>query len=207
MSLLHQNTQGEIDDAARGEEFTQGTSHVAWASVVAAVLVTVVIALYMWIGQKPPAASGEIVQVWAHPRHMETSGFDANGAPMARDVFDEVLVFAHVKLHNQSKQPLFLHQILTNATLSDGGIHSSYAATAGDYDRIFIAYPELAALRGKPLPPETTLDPGQTQEGEIVSAFRLTKQQWDARKDLNFTFGFQYQPNLVLAPHSAVTEQ
>ena len=207
MSLLHQDTPEEIDDAARGEEFTKGTSHVAWASVVAAILVTVAIALYMWIGQKPPAASGEIVQVWAHPRHMETSGFDANGAPMAKDVFDEVLVFAHVRLHNQSKQPLFLHQILTNATLSDGGIHSSYAATAGDYDRIFIAYPELAASRGKPLSLDTTLDPGQTQEGEIVSAFRLTKQQWDARKDLNFTFGFQYQPNLVLAPHSAVTEQ
>jgi hypothetical protein len=179
---------------------------VAWASIVATVVVSVAIALYVWLGQKPPAATGEIVQVWAHPRHMETSGFDANGAPMSKDVFDEVLVFAHVRLHNQSKQPLFLHQILTNATLSDG-IHSSYAATAGDYDRIFVAYPELAALREKPLSPETVLEPGQTQEGEIVSAFRLTKQQWDARKDLNFTFGFQYQPSLVLAPNSAVTEK
>jgi hypothetical protein len=206
MSLLHQDSPEEIDDAARGEEFTKGTSHVAWASMIAAVLVSFAIALYMWLGQKPPAASGEIVQVWAHPRHMETSGLDANGAPMAKDVFDEVLVFAHVRLHNQSKQPLFLHQVLTNATLSDG-IHSSYAATAGDYDRIFIAYPELAASREKPLSPETTLNPGQTEEGEIVSAFRLTKQQWDARKDLNFTFGFQYQPDLVLAPHSAVNEQ
>jgi hypothetical protein len=35
----------------------------------------------------------------------------------------------------------------------------------------------------------------------------MSKQQWDARKDLNFTFGFLYQPNLVLAPHTAVTDQ
>ncbi len=35
----------------------------------------------------------------------------------------------------------------------------------------------------------------------------MTKQQWDARKDLNFTFAFRYQPSLVLAPHTAVIEQ
>jgi hypothetical protein len=206
MSLLHQDTPEDLDDAARGEEFTKGTSHVVWASLAAAVLVTVAIALYVWTGQKPPAATGEILQVWAHPRHMETSGFDANGAAMSKNIFDEVLVFARVRLHNQSQQPLFLHEILSNATLDDG-IHSSYAATASDYERIFIAYPELAALHGKPLSLETTIDPGQTQEGEIVSAFRITKQQWDARKELNFSFAFRYQPNLVLAPTAAVIEQ
>ena len=65
MSLLHQETPEEIDDAARGEEFTKGSSHVALAGLIAAALVTIAIGLYMWIGQTPPAASGEIVQVWA----------------------------------------------------------------------------------------------------------------------------------------------
>ena len=45
MSLLHQDSPEEIDDAARGEEFTKGTSHVVWASALATVLVTVAIAL------------------------------------------------------------------------------------------------------------------------------------------------------------------
>jgi hypothetical protein len=48
---------------------------------------------------------------------------------------------------------------------------------------------------------------GQTVEGEFISSFRLSKQQWDARKDLNFSFAFRYQPSLVLAPHGAVTDQ
>jgi hypothetical protein len=138
--------------------------------------------------------------------HGETSGFDANGEAMAKESFEQVLVFAQVKLHNQSQQPLYLHQIMTNATLEDG-IHTSYAASASEYDRVFIAYPELAALHGKALPPETTLDPGQTQEGIIVSAFRLSRQQWEARKNLNFTFAFQYQPSLVLSSHAAVIER
>jgi hypothetical protein len=60
---------------------------------------------------------------------------------------------------------------------------------------------------GKGLPLEMTLEPGQTVEGTIVSAFRLSKQEWDAGKDLNFTFAFEYQPSLVLAPHTAVIVQ
>jgi len=203
MSLLQQDSPEQIDDAARGEEFTKGTSHVIWASIVAAILVTAAIVIFMFANEKPPAASGEILQVWVRPVHTETSGFDANGEPMAKDSFDQILVFAHVKLHNQSQHPMLLHQILANIKMGDG-ILSSYAASAPDYGRVFIAYPQLAELRGTPLPPETTLDPGQTQEGFIVSAFRLTKQQWDTSKNLNFTFAFSYQPSLVLTPKAEV---
>ena len=206
MSLLRQDSPEEIDVAAKGEELTKGSSHVVVAGIIAAVLVTLAIAAYVFFGQKPPAATGEIVEVWAHPRHSVTSGFDANGESMSKESFDHVLVFTHVKLHNQSDKPLFLHQIATNATLEDG-LHTSFAATLTDYDRVFIAYPELAARHEKGLSQESTLNPGQTLEGTFVSSFRVTKQQWDARKDLTYTFGFQYQPSLTLTPHSAVTEQ
>ena len=206
MSLLHQDSPEEIDDAARGEELTKGTSHVVLATIAAAVLVSIFIATYFLAGQKPPVASGEIVQVWAHPMRLVTSGFDANGDAMAKETFDHVLVFSHVKLHNQSKDPLFLHQVMTNATLEDG-LHTSYAATPTDYDRVFIAYPDLAALHGKALPIEATIDPGQTLEGDTVTSFRVTKQQWDARKSLSYSFAFRYQPDLALAPHTPVIEQ
>lgn len=206
MSLLHQDSPEEIDDAALGEEFTKGSSHVVWAGVAAAVLVTIAIALYVIIGQKPPAATGEIVSVWAYPHHAESSGVDANGAGMPVESFDQVLVFVQARLHNQSKEPLFLRNLVMNATLDDG-IHSSYAATASDYDRVFIAYPQIPVPHGKALRLDSTIDPGQTIEGTVVASFRLNKQQWDARKDLNFTFGFQYRPSLTLTSHAAVIEQ
>ncbi len=189
-----------------GEEFTKGSSHVVWATVIAGVLVTIAIAIYAIAGQKPPAATGEIEQVWVHPQHTETSGFDANGAPMPKETYDQVYVFALVKVHNQSKDPLFLHSITTNATLEDG-IHSSYVATATDYDRVFLAYPSMPVPHGKALSSQSTVDPGQTVEGTIVSAFRLTKEQWDARKDLNFTFGIEYRPSLQLAPHTPISDR
>jgi hypothetical protein len=205
MSLLRQDSP-ELDDAALGEELTKGSSHVVWASLIAVVVVTAAIAVYVITGQKPPAATGEIEQVWVHPQHTETSGFDANGAPMPKESADQVYVFALVKLHNQSDKPLFMRNILANATLDDG-IHSSYAATATDYNRLFLAYPNMPVPHGKALSPQTTIDPGQTVEGTIASAFRLTKQEWDARKDLNFTFGIQYQKDLTLAPHGPVTDR
>jgi hypothetical protein len=205
MSLL-QHDSPQLDDAALGEDFTKGSSHVVWATIVAAGVVSAAIAIYVISGQKPPPATGEIEQVWVHPQHSETSGFDANGAPMFKETHDQVYVFALVKLHNQSEIPLFLRNAMVNAMLPDG-IHSSYAATAADYDRVFLAYPSMPVPHGKGLSLQTTIEPGQTVEGTIVSAFRLTKEQWATGKNLSFTFGLQYQPSLVLAPHGAVIDR
>ena len=206
MSLLQKESSDRADDAALGESFTKGTGHLVWAAIAATILVTIAIAIYVIAGQKPPAVSGEIVAVWAHPQHTESSGLDANGAPMPKEVFDQVLVFTEVRLHNQSKIPLFLLNVLANADLEDG-IHSSYAASRTDYDRVFVAYPGMPVPHGPGLPIDLELDPGQTVDGTFVSSFRLSKQQWDARKKLNFTFSFRYQPSLVLAPKTAVIEQ
>ncbi|MGO9318579.1 MAG: hypothetical protein ACLPXT_16335 [Terracidiphilus sp.] len=206
MSLLHQESPDKIDDAARGEELTRGTSHVVLAGVIAAILVTIILALVVLATQKPPVASGEIVQVWAHPNHVVTSGFDANGQPMPRQSFDEVLVFARIKLLNQSKHPLVLQDVLANLRQSDG-ILSVSAGSTGQYDEVFLAYPGLAALRANPFSPRATLEPGQSVEGTAFWIFRMSRQEWEARQDLNFTFRFQYQDNLMLAPHTAVMEQ
>jgi hypothetical protein len=204
MSLLQQDG-AELDDAAKGESFTKGSSHLILAAVVATLLVTAAIAAYVIAGQKPPAVTGEILSVTAHPIHAESSGLDASGAPVAQESFDQVYVFTRVRLHNQSNGPIFLSGMTTNATLPDG-IHSSYAATASDYERIFAAYPDIPVPHETALSLEATIDPGQSVEGTVVSAFKLNQQQWDARKDLNYTFSFRYQPNLVIAPHLAVIE-
>lgn len=192
------------DDAARGEEFSKGTSHVVIAAISAAVLVSIAIAIYVIAGQKPPVAAGEVVQVWAWPHLAESSGVDANGAEMAKQSFDQVMLFADIRIHNQSKQPLFLRNVLANITLADG-IHSSYAAGPADYERVFLAYPKIAVPHGKALDTQATIDPGQTIEGVVVSTFHMSKQDWDARKGLDFTVGLRYQNSLKLASQSPVT--
>jgi hypothetical protein len=204
MSLLHQE---EHDDAAQGESLTRGTSHVVWAAIASAAVMITAIAIYVISNQKPPIATGEVVAVWAHPQHTDTTGVDASGAPKAKESFDQVMIFAKIRLHNQADHPITLSNVTTNVTLDDG-IHSSYAAAKGDYNRVFVAYPDIPVPHGEAISPlDTTIAPGQTAEGEILSAFMMTKQQWDAHKKLDFTFSFRYQPNLVVAPQVAIIEQ
>jgi|SRR6516165_7386675 len=202
MSLLQQDAR---KDAVSGESYTKGTSHVVIASIVAVLLVSAAMAIYVFIGEKPPAATGDILDVWAHPMHMETSGWDANGAAIPKEEIDQVLLFTHVRLHNQGKQPIFLHQVIANVTLADG-IHSSYATTPADFERVFKAYPELMALHAAPISPSLTLKPGETEEGTFVCQFRMTKSDWEARKGLDYTFNFQYLPALKLIPKGGITE-
>lgn len=203
MSLLHTE---EKDDSALGEELTKGSSHVVWATVAAAVVMIVAIGLFVFLGEKPAAATGEIISVWVHPQHTENSGFDANGAPMPKESFNQIMVFTRIRLHNRSKVPLFVNQITVNATLADG-IHIAYARTNGQYDQVFLAYPGIPVPHDSALPFDATIAPGQTIEGTFVANFGIEKAQWDARTGLNCTVGFQYQPNLVLTPKVAVTEQ
>ena len=201
MSLLQQEPRQSL-----GESYTRGTSHVLIATVVAVVLVSIAMTVYVITGEKPPAATGEISEIWAHPMHSETSGFDASGAAIPKEQIDQVLLFTHVKLHNQSKQPIFLHQIIANATLPDG-VHSSYAATPSDFERVFKAYPELMQWHATPISPDLTLQPGETKEGTFVCSYRMTKADWESRKGLNFTFNFQYLPGLTVEPKGTVTER
>ena len=119
MSLLQQDST-ELDDAAKGEELTKGSSHVVLAAIAATFVVALAIAIYVIAGQKPPIATAQIVSVWAHPQHTETSGLDASGAPMPKEIVDQVMVFTRVSIHNQTDHPLFLVNLLTNVTLPDG---------------------------------------------------------------------------------------
>jgi hypothetical protein len=207
MSLLQQDTT-ELDDAAKGEELTKGTTNLGKAVIISTIALSIAAFVYVYANEKPPMATGEILNIWAHPIHTETSGFDANGAPMAKESFDQVFVFTQVRLHNQSKVPLFLINALTNFTGQDGNITMNYAANKMDYDRIWVAYPDLQVPHGPALSPlDTVIQPGQTVEGTIVSAFKMTKQDWDARKGLDFAFSFRYQPSLKLAPHVPVIDR
>jgi hypothetical protein len=205
MSLLHQESTEETDDVALGEDFTKGSSHIVWASLSAAVLLCLLMAAYVLVVKKP-MVTGEIIQVWAHPRHIVTSGIDASGASVPPEHFDQVLLFVHVKLHNQSKTPLFLEDVLANTEM-EGNAVSASAGTVGQYEQVFVVYPELTALHSNALSPRATIEPGQTVDGNILWAFSMTKQKWDARKKLDFTFKFHYQASLELAPHTAIIEQ
>ena len=206
MSLLQLEDDSRPHKPPSGEDLAKGSGHIRWTLIAAFVLVTVGIALFLLTSRKPPAAVGEVTRIYAHPVHTINTPIDENGVQTPGEVFDQVLVFGQIHLRNQGDQPIVLKEMMTNITLEDG-IHSSYAASATDYDRIFVAYPELAGLRSKTLVDETVIPAGQAIDGMVVSSFHLSKEEWAARKNLNWTFEFKLRPDLVVVPKIEVTEQ
>jgi hypothetical protein len=208
MSLLQiaNDPHHEHDASSEGKDLAAGSSNLLWTTIAAVILVSAGIAAFLYINHKPPVAAGEVTQVSAHSVHSLGAGVSGNGIAMSAEPSDQVLVFATVRVRNQSDQPFVLKEFMTNATFADG-IHSSYAAGAADFERIFAAYPELAGLRGKPLLRETVVPAGQSVDGVIISSFHATKELWATKKDLNFTITLKMHPDLVLTPTGPITEQ
>ncbi len=205
MSLLQiqDDPVHEHDASSEGEDLAKGSSHIIWATLVAAIIVTAAVWVFWIVIHKPPIAAGEITQMWAHGVHTLSTPIDANGVQYTPENFDQVLVFANLQIRNQSDKPIVLRDVLINATFEDGP-HSSFVAGAIDYQRIFVAYPELNGLHAQPIIRQTVIQPGQTLAGMVVSSFHVTKEQWTSHKDISITVQFQYHPDLILTPAGPV---
>ncbi len=168
--------------------------------LVAALLVTAAVGAYFYFGEKPPVATGEIIHLTAWPIHRSSNdALEANlRAARVEQTFDEMIVIAEVRLHNQSPGPLFLSDLTAIASLS-GEEHRSSAASATDFNRVFIAYPELISMKQQPLLRDVTIPAGQTVEGQVIFNYPLTKDQWNLRRSLDVTVSFLHQKDLTIS--------
>jgi len=202
MSLLALRQDSEPGPSHRpsGEDYAKGSSYLLWTFLAAFLVVTAAIAGFFLAHRKAPTAAGEVTQVWVHGLHI------ANNPATGMEPMDQVLVLADLRIRNQSGEPIVLRELMTNVTLDDGP-RSSYAATSTDYDRIFLAYPELAGLKGNKLTRDTVLQPGESIEGMLVSSFHCSTEQWAGHKDLSFSVQFKLHPDLVLTPTTPIIEK
>jgi len=173
-------------------------SHALKVVLVALVIVVAAIAAYVYLGEKPPVATGEVIRVTTIPVHKESNLPAAAGMPGQSETFDEVLVMAQVRFHNQSKGPLFLHEMEAVLDLPNDLERTSLAVSKTDFERAFIAYPELAPLKGTPIVREITVEPGQTVEGLMLFPFPLTREQYEQKKSLDIDVIFLHQKTLAL---------
>ncbi len=192
MSLLDSaNPSSSRDKASR--------SGMLLSILAATAVLLAALLLLWWHAHQPPPLVGRVTQLWIHPMHTVLQRKDANGVEQLPEAFDQVLVLAQIHLQNQSKQPVILKQLLTNLTFPDG-MDSSYAATPTDYDRVFLAYPELASLRTQPLHPDTILQPGASTDGMILSSFQLSADRWKQQRGMHFEIDLKMHPALILTP-------
>jgi len=173
--------------------------HPVFAAVAALVIVVACIGGYVWINTKPPVHRGALVSIDAYPIHRELStGSGLGGLAGQKDIYDEEIVVANVRITSQTQMPLFLHDMWADVTLADGTVERSTGASTKDYHDVFIAYPALAPKQTNPVLRDTTMTPGQEINGQIVFHYPISGQQWGQRKDFKVYVEFLHQKDLVL---------
>lgn len=167
--------------------------------VIAAIVVTIAIGLYVYLGQKPPVASGEVLATTVYPIHTVINGGAGDqGMQGASESNDEVLVLTKIRVRNQTDIPLFLQDILMTIKSPDGTDQENIAANDTDIARVFQAYPSLRYLKTDSIHRDITLSPGQAVEGLEIFNFPISKEQWDTLQTAKVVVSFMHQKNLEL---------
>src|SRR5262249_15489754 len=79
-----------------------GAKNALLTTIAAIVIVSLAVGLYVYLGEKPPVATGEVTKMWVYSVHTKTRPFIGEGASGDPTSFDQVLILAQVKLRNQS---------------------------------------------------------------------------------------------------------
>jgi hypothetical protein len=167
--------------------------------LLAALLVCAVIAAYVLLGQKPPMSTGEVARVSVFPVHTTIhGGAPGPGMPGQDEVYDQLLVLAHVRVHNQSKEPITVDDAWSTLTLPNGETRRSLAASYTDFQRVFAAYPQLGPLRMDPFRRDVTIQPGETVDGMLIFNYPLDDKQWANRKSMTVTLSFANARELTM---------
>lgn len=172
------------------------------AIVIAALVMTIAIAIYVYLGQKPPVAAGEVLTMNLYPVHtLINSGGGSEGMPGQGEYYDQLLILAKVRVRNQTDIPLFLQDVSSTIKLPDGSEQVNTTAGDRDMDRVFQAYPSLSYLRAEAIHRDITLSPGESVQGLCIFNFPITKEQWDTLQSAKVVVSFMHQKNLeILLP-------
>lgn len=169
------------------------------ALVIAALTVTIAIAIYVYLGQKPPVAAGEVLTMNLYPVHtLINSGGGSEGMQGQGEYYDQLLILAKVKVRNQTDIPLFLQDVSSTIKLPDGSEQVNTTAGDKDMDRVFQAYPSLKYLREDTIHRDITLSPGESVQGLCIFNFPITKDQWNTLQYAKVVVSFMHQKNLEL---------
>jgi hypothetical protein len=178
---------------------------VALRVLIALILSSLIVFIWVRFGRKTPVATGEIARIAIYPVQAKISGGAAGlaGQQGQDEVVNQLLVFAHVRLHNPNKAPITIIDDWGIVTMADGSLQRTIGASTADFDKVFQAYPQLAPMRMDPLRRDTQIQPGQSLDGMVVFSYPISRDDWDKRKSMQVTVSFNGAKDVTLnAPGS-----
>jgi hypothetical protein len=172
------------------EEFDSAKRTLPPAAPVAIALavVAVVVGIIAYTERAKPVAQG---------------GIDGAYFSQPADV-SSPMILLDVTLRNVADKTLYIKNIKA-AVKTDQGDQSDDAASASDYDRYLLAYPDLKGHQ-RPLMVEMKIPPGASQKGSVMVSLPITREQFEARKDLTVTIEPYDQSAIVLREKALATK-
>jgi hypothetical protein len=189
--------------AQYGEPTNYG--RVALRVLLALIISSLVVVVWIRFERKTPVATGDVARVSIYPVQARITGGNAGTAGMEGQdqIINQLLVFAHVRLHNPNTAPITIVDDWAIVTLPNGDIRRSPGASTADFEKVFQAYPRLAPLRMDPLRRDIQIPPGRSVDGLVVFSYPLSRQEWDTRKSMQVTISFNGAKDITLnAPPS-----
>jgi hypothetical protein len=173
--------------------------------VLALVISSLAVVAWVRFERKTPVATGDVARIAIYPVQARITGGNAGtpGMEGQDQIINQLLVFAHVRLHNPNTAPITIVDDWAIVTLPNGETRRSLGAGTADFDKVFQAYPQLAPLRMDALRRDIQIQPGQSVDGLVVFSYPLSRQEWDSRKSMQVTISFNGAKDVTLnAPPS-----
>ena len=169
--------------------------------LIAAAVLGLILGTYLLSSRKPPTSSGAALRVVALPLHIESKASIAPGQIGTLDQnvekSDFILVNIAVDVKNAIGKPMYIKGV-DGKLVTDKGEFNDSAAPASDYERIVLAYPQLAIPDTKPLQSESSIPANTDQHGLVIFSFPVSREEWDKRKSLQATVNFYDHAPLVI---------
>ena len=162
--------------------------------VIAAFVVLVLVAGYVYINRVPPTAEGELTAVWLYqpPPPAATADVLVSNVPRG----NSLLLLVPVRVRNLSEKPLSVMDLQGVVRVGDTD-YKSYAASTLDFDKVFQYYPDLDAYRQPTLLPHSEIPPGGESRGMVVFNYALDEDQWSKANSFQVDVTFDTIPYIL----------
>ena len=145
--------------------------------VLTTAVILIIVAIVSFFQRAKPQGAGSLDTVTA----VELPGQNAS------------LVALTFTLRNSGKKPLWVHDI-QGKLVTSGGIASSDAVSAVDFDRYYQAFPALKTNTQPALSPEDKLQPGEEVKRTVIVSFPVTLENFNQRRAVSVVIQPYDQP-------------
>jgi hypothetical protein len=162
--------------------------------VIAAFVVLVLVAGYVYINRVPPTAEGELTAVWLYQPLPPAATDEVPVSVVPRG--NSLLLLIPVRIRNLSEKPLSVMDLEGVVRVGDTD-YKSYAASVVDFDKVFQYYPDLDSYRQAALLPHSEIPPGGESRGLVVFNYALDAEQWSKANSFQVDVTFDTIPYII----------